>query len=52
VAVDGDFRPDYQIIEGKKKLIAELKAAAKKLLERLLGRKEIRLLSPLRLAIL
>ncbi|MBC7925775.1 MAG: type I DNA topoisomerase, partial [Bryobacteraceae bacterium] len=30
VAVDGDFRPDYQIIEGKKKLIAELKAAAKK----------------------
>src|SRR3954453_12376209 len=30
VAVDGDFRPDYQIIEGKKKLITELKAAAKK----------------------
>ncbi len=30
VAVDSDFRPDYQIIEGKKKLIAELKAAAKK----------------------
>src|ERR1043165_6607051 len=30
VAVDGDFRPDYQISEGKKKLIAELKQAAKK----------------------
>src|SRR5687768_4733616 len=30
VAVDGDFRPDYQIIEGKKKLITELKQAAKK----------------------
>ena len=30
VAVDSDFRPDYQIIEGKKKLITELKAAAKK----------------------
>jgi DNA topoisomerase I len=30
VAVDGDFRPDYQIIEGKKKLIQELKQAAKK----------------------
>jgi DNA topoisomerase I len=30
VAVDGDFRPDYQIIEGKKKLIQELKSAAKK----------------------
>jgi DNA topoisomerase-1 len=29
VAVDGDFRPDYQIIEGKKKLITELKQAAK-----------------------
>src|SRR3954471_17562214 len=29
VAVDSDFRPDYQIIEGKKKLITELKAAAK-----------------------
>ena len=29
VAVDTDFSPDYQIIEGKKKLIAELKAAAK-----------------------
>ena len=30
VAVDSDFSPDYQIIEGKKKLITELKAAAKK----------------------
>lgn len=30
VAVDSDFRPDYQIIEGKKKLISELKQAAKK----------------------
>jgi DNA topoisomerase I len=30
VAVDSDFRPDYQIIEGKKKLITELKQAAKK----------------------
>src|SRR6476659_3453119 len=30
VAVDGDFRPSYQIIEGKKKLISELKQAAKK----------------------
>src|SRR4051794_12353588 len=30
VAVDGDFRPDYQIIEGKKKLITELRQAAKK----------------------
>jgi DNA topoisomerase-1 len=30
VAVEGDFRPDYQIIEGKKKLITELKQAAKK----------------------
>jgi DNA topoisomerase-1 len=30
VAVDGDFRPDYQVIEGKKKLITELKQAAKK----------------------
>ena len=30
VDVDGDFRPDYEIIEGKKKLIAELKQAAKK----------------------
>src|SRR5688572_9333382 len=30
VAVDSDFRPDYQIIEGKKKLIGELKQAAKK----------------------
>ena len=29
VAVDTDFSPDYQIIEGKKKLIAELRAAAK-----------------------
>src|SRR5918996_3929557 len=29
VAVDSDFRPDYQIIEGKKKLITELKQAAK-----------------------
>jgi DNA topoisomerase-1 len=29
VAVDTDFSPDYQIIEGKKKLIAELKSAAK-----------------------
>jgi len=30
VDVDGDFRPNYQIIEGKKKLITELKQAAKK----------------------
>src|SRR5918993_4901153 len=30
VAVDSDFRPDYQIIEGKKKLITELKQAAKR----------------------
>jgi DNA topoisomerase-1 len=30
VAVEADFRPDYQIIEGKKKLITELKQAAKK----------------------
>jgi DNA topoisomerase-1 len=29
VAVEADFRPDYQIIEGKKKLITELKQAAK-----------------------
>src|SRR5512132_307802 len=29
VAIDGDFRPDYQIIEGKKKLITELKQAAR-----------------------
>src|ERR671918_117136 len=29
VAVEADFRPDYQVIEGKKKLISELKAAAK-----------------------
>jgi DNA topoisomerase-1 len=29
VAVDADFRPEYQIIEGKKKLITELKQAAK-----------------------
>src|SRR5215210_9006532 len=30
VAVEADFRPDYQIIEGKKKLITELKQASKK----------------------
>ncbi len=29
VDVDNDFRPKYEVIEGKKKLIAELKAAAK-----------------------
>ena len=29
VDVDNDFKPDYEVIEGKKKLIAELKAAAK-----------------------
>ena len=29
VAVDGDFEPRYEIIEGKKKLITELKQAAK-----------------------
>src|SRR3979411_1793752 len=29
VAVDTDFQPLYQVIEGKKKLIAELKQAAK-----------------------
>ncbi len=30
VDVDRDFEPHYEVIEGKKKLIAELKAAAKK----------------------
>ena len=30
VDVDHDFEPHYEVIEGKKKLIAELKAAAKK----------------------
>ncbi|HYP12726.1 MAG TPA: type I DNA topoisomerase, partial [Bryobacteraceae bacterium] len=30
VAIDSDFKPDYQVIEGKKKLITELKQAAKK----------------------
>ncbi|MEJ7609386.1 MAG: toprim domain-containing protein, partial [Bryobacteraceae bacterium] len=30
VAVDTDFRPDYQVIEGKKKLMTELRQAAKK----------------------
>src|SRR6516225_9742657 len=30
VDVDHDFEPRYEVIEGKKKLIAELKAAAKK----------------------
>jgi DNA topoisomerase-1 len=29
VDVDNDFRPKYEVIEGKKKLITELKAAAK-----------------------
>jgi len=29
VDVEKDFRPDYQVIEGKKKLISELKQAAK-----------------------
>ena len=29
VDVDGDFTPHYEIIEGKKKLIQELKQAAK-----------------------
>jgi DNA topoisomerase I len=29
VAVEADFRPDYQVIDGKKKLITELKQAAK-----------------------
>ena len=29
VDVDNDFTPVYEVIEGKKKLIAELKAAAK-----------------------
>src|SRR5437763_9612853 len=29
VNVDSDFEPHYQVIEGKKKLITELKAAAK-----------------------
>src|SRR5688500_15645626 len=29
VAVDSDFEPRYEIIEGKKKLITELKQAAK-----------------------
>ena len=31
VAVDADFSPDYQVIEGKKKLITELKQTAKKM---------------------
>ena len=35
VAVDADFRPDYQVIEGKKKLISELKAAAKAISQKL-----------------
>src|SRR6266852_4704911 len=30
VDVDHDFEPRYEVIEGKKKLIGELKAAAKK----------------------
>src|SRR6202022_55898 len=30
VDVDNDFEPHYEVIEGKKKLIAELKADAKK----------------------
>jgi DNA topoisomerase-1 len=30
VDVDNDFEPHYEVIEGKKKLIAELKAEAKK----------------------
>src|SRR5580692_4148570 len=30
VDVDNDFTPVYEVIEGKKKLIAELKAEAKK----------------------
>src|SRR6266478_804950 len=30
VDVDNDFKPVYEVIEGKKKLIAELKQAAKK----------------------
>ncbi len=29
VDVDNDFKPIYEVIEGKKKLMAELKAAAK-----------------------
>src|SRR3954469_5759231 len=29
VAVDSDFQPSYEIIEGKKKLITELRQAAK-----------------------
>jgi DNA topoisomerase I len=29
VDVDNDFRPKYDVIDGKKKLIAELKSAAK-----------------------
>src|SRR5665213_3431793 len=29
VNVDNDFEPRYEVIEGKKKLIAELRAAAK-----------------------
>src|SRR5579872_6480657 len=29
VDVDNDFRPKYEVIEGKKKLISELRAAAK-----------------------
>src|SRR5437763_6360750 len=33
VDVDHDFEPHYEVIEGKKKLIAELKAAAKKVEE-------------------
>src|SRR6266536_4543418 len=30
VDVDNDFEPHYEVIEGKKKLISELKAASKK----------------------
>src|SRR3978361_170410 len=30
VDVENDFRPKYEVIEGKKKLISELKSAAKK----------------------
>ena len=37
VDVDNDFKPVYEVIEGKKKLIAELKQAAKDVRQRLPG---------------
>ena len=37
VDVDNDFKPVYEVIEGKKKLIAELKTAAKRRRQHLPG---------------